>query len=187
MNLVLGRLKSKYEYHITTQHVTLFLFSITGKTFTIICDWNKSVLWLSSPQSWRTVNTASDNCHRKTEPDLKTTDVYPDLRNPPYPTRLLVIFLLQHVVMYKCNTILMVFFFLLYLTDVLINSYFSIIITHDPNFRNLKIIYKSIYLCCMHAAVSFSFNSCVWNLRLEICNSNLCMTNRCHLTFWKFI
>lgn len=36
MNLVLGRLKSKYEYHITTQHVTLFLFSITGKTFTII-------------------------------------------------------------------------------------------------------------------------------------------------------
>lgn len=24
MNLVLGRLKSKYEYHITTQHVTLF-------------------------------------------------------------------------------------------------------------------------------------------------------------------
>lgn len=111
MNLVLGRLKSKYEYHITTQHVTLFLFSITGKTFTIICDWNKSVLWLSSPQSWRTVNTASDNCHRKTEPDLKTTDVYPDLRNPPNPTRLLVIFLLQHVVMYKCNTILMVFFF----------------------------------------------------------------------------
>lgn len=31
MNFVLGRLKSKYEYHITTQHVTLFLFSITGK------------------------------------------------------------------------------------------------------------------------------------------------------------
>lgn len=30
-NLMLRRLKSKYEYHITTQHVTLFLFSITGK------------------------------------------------------------------------------------------------------------------------------------------------------------
>lgn len=28
---MLRRLKSKYEYHITTQHVTLFLFSITGK------------------------------------------------------------------------------------------------------------------------------------------------------------